>query len=42
MVQEIYLIDEDKELKETLKRIFKNDKEYRFTSVATDKLEIAL
>ncbi len=42
MVQEIYLIDEDKELKETLKRIFKNDKEYRFTSVATDKLEVAL
>ena len=42
MVQEIYLIDEDKELKETLKRIFKNDKEYRFTNVATDKLEIAL
>ena len=42
MLQEIYLIDEDKELKETLKRIFKNDKEYRFTSVATDKLEVAL
>lgn len=42
MVQEIYLIDEDKTLKETLKRIFKNDKEYRFTNVATNKLEIAL
>ena len=42
MVQEIYLIDDDKELKETLKRMFKNDKEYRFTSVPTDKLETAL
>ncbi len=42
MVQEIYLIDEDKELKETLKRIFKNDKEYRFTSVTTNNLEVAL
>ena len=26
MVQEIYLIDEDKALKETLKKIFKNEK----------------
>ena len=42
MVQEIYIIDEDKELKEILKRMFKNDKEYRFTSVSTDNLEIAL
>ena len=42
MVQEIYLIDEDKTLKETLKRIFKNDKEYRFTNVSTDKLDTAL
>lgn len=42
MVQEIYLIDDDKTLKETLKRMFKNDREYRFTSVATENLEIAL
>ncbi len=42
MVQEIYLIDEDKTLKETLKRMFKDDKNYRFTSVATNKLEVAL
>ena len=42
MVQEIYLIDDDKTLKEALKRIFKNDKAYRFTSVETDKLELAL
>lgn len=42
MVQEIYLIDDSLNLKQTLKTIFKNDKEYRFTNVATDKLEIAL
>lgn len=42
MVQEIYLIDDDKSLKETLEKMFKNDKEYRFTSVETNKLEIAL
>ncbi len=42
MVQEIYLIDDSPDLKETLKRMFKNDKEYRFTSVATEKLDIAL
>lgn len=42
MVQEIYLIDEDKNLKETLKRMFKNDKEYRFTSVDAENLEVAL
>ncbi len=42
MVQEIYLIDDDKTLKEILKRMFKNDKEYRFTSVATESLEVAL
>ena len=32
MVQEIYVIDEDKTLKEILKNMFKNDKEYRFKS----------
>ena len=42
MVQEIYLIDDNKDLKENLKKLFKNDKEYRFTSVSTDKLEDAL
>lgn len=42
MVQEIYIIDDDPTLKETLKKLFKVDKEYRFTSVATDKLDIAL
>lgn len=42
MVQEIYLIDDDKTLKEQLKNIFKNDKGYKFTSVTTEKLEDAL
>ena len=42
MLQEIYLIDEAKTLKETLKKMFKSDKEYRFSSVSEDKLEIAL
>ena len=42
MLQEIYLIDENPELKETLKKIFKGDKGYRFKSVATDNLETAL
>ena len=42
MVQEIYLIDEQPEIRETLKKIFKNEKEYRFKSVESDKLETAL
>ena len=42
MVQEIYLIDEQPEVREILKKIFKNDKEYRFKSVESSKLETAL
>lgn len=42
MIQEIYLIDDKVDLKETLKKLFKNDKEYRFTSVSAENLEIAL
>lgn len=42
MVQEIYLIDDDKELKETLDKMFEKDREYRFTSVSTNNLETAL
>ena len=42
MVQEIYLIDEQPEVKEILKKIFKNEKEYRFKSVESSKLETAL
>ncbi len=42
MLQEIYLIDKDKTLTDNLKRIFKNDKEYRFRNVSETKLEEAL
>jgi len=42
MVQEIYLIDNDHELEETLKNIFKENKDYRITKVVTKDLEIAL
>ena len=42
MVQDIFLIDEKPDVIETLKKIFKEDKEYRFKSVDTSKLETAL
>ena len=42
MVQEIYIIDNEQNLKETLKNLFKKDKEFRFKSVPTDKLDVAL
>ena len=42
MLQEIYLIDRDKALKETLDKMFEKDKEYKFRNVSEDKLEIAL
>ena len=42
MLQEIYIIDGDNNLKNTLNEVFKKDKEYRFKSVKTDNLEEAL
>ena len=42
MLQEIYLIDEENILRDTLRKIFKNDKDYRFKSTTEDKLEIVL
>lgn len=42
MVQEIYIIDDEPNLRETLKRLFKEDKSYRFKSVPTEELDIAL
>lgn len=42
MIQEIYVIDNNPTLKDTLKKMFKNNKEYRFTSVQSEKLEVAL
>lgn len=42
MVQEIYLIDEHYELEETLKNIFKDEKDYKITKVRTEELDIVL
>ena len=42
MLQEIYLIDEDKTLRDNLKNIFKKDKDYRFKSFSENKLEDVL
>ena len=42
MVQEIYIIDDEPNLKEILKKLFKDDKSYRFKSVPTEKLDLAL
>ena len=42
MVQDIYLIDNDKELERILREIFKGNKEYSITKVTTEGLEIAL
>ena len=42
MIQDIFLIDDKPNLIDTLKKIFKDDKEYRFKSVDANKLETAL
>lgn len=42
MVQDIYLIDENPQILNSLKEIFKGDKEYRFKNVSTDDLQLAL
>ena len=42
MIQEIYIIDDKPNLRETLKKLFKEDKSYRFKSVPTEELDIAL
>ncbi len=42
MVQEIYIIDDEKSLVQILKEQFKNEKEYSFKAVKTDDIEIAL
>ena len=42
MVQEVYIIDDKKELIENLKEEFKEDSEYQFKTVGTDNLEEAL
>ena len=42
MIQEIYIIYDKPDLRETLKRLFKEDRSYRFKSVPTESLDIAL
>lgn len=42
MVQDIYIIDDNVELIDTLKETFKNEKEYSFKGVRTDDIETAL
>ena len=42
MVQEVYIIDDKKELIENLKEEFKEDSEYQFKTAGTDNLEEAL
>ena len=42
MFQEIYIIDDDNNLIETLKEVFKDEKDYIFKSVETEHLDIAL
>lgn len=42
MVQEIYIIDDDKELTELLKSLFKNGQGYKFKNVKTEGIDIAL
>ena len=42
MVQDIYIIDDDESSIPIFKELFKNDKEYKFISVKTEQIDIAL
>ena len=42
MIQEIFLIDNEKKLLYMLQELFAEEREYKFTSVKTEDLEIAL
>ena len=42
MVNEIYIIDDDESSIIIFRELFKNDKEYKFISVKTDQIDIAL
>lgn len=42
MVQEIYIIDDDNKLIEEIKKMFEKEKEYKFKSVKTKDIDIAL
>lgn len=42
MVQEIYIIDDNKDLTKTITSLFHDEKEYKFKNVPTEKIDIAL
>lgn len=42
MVQEIYIIDDDESSIAVFKELFKNDKEFKFLSVKTEEIDVAL
>ena len=42
MVQEIYIIDDDDSSIVIFRELFKNDKDYKFISVKTEQIDIAL
>ena len=42
MIQEIFIIDEEKTLIDNLTEMFKKDKNYKFKMVRTKELDIAL
>lgn len=42
MIQEIYIIDNENKTIELLKKVFKEEKEYKFKSVKTSDLDVAL
>ena len=42
MIQEIYIIDDDESSLLVFRELFKNDHEYKFISVKSDQIDIAL
>lgn len=42
MIQEIYIIDDDESSLLVFRELFKNDPEYKFISVKSDQIDIAL
>ena len=42
MIQEIYIIDNTDNSVEKLKKVFKNEKDFRFKNVKTSSLDVAL
>lgn len=42
MINEVYIIDDDSTSVKIFKELFRNDKDYKFISVTTDRIDIAL